>query len=146
MMPLYSLTREFTKGFGSWMVRNDEGSFVNDFDSKQKALRYVFETLNGDIFYDSMETIQSAAFAVGSHFFDAKTLEFWKSIIAKSNYGNYFVTSERNFTDSGRHYTVREIRQGHVRNAKEFQSFADRDAAHKAARDLYNADALTRAN
>lgn len=99
--------------------------------------------------FHSIDEIRQANAARGHHFFDRDTLRFFGSRIHETIYpvpgGAYFVTSEKNFDGTERHYTVRQAysgcgRRGEVVTVDGFQGYASRSGAHGAAQRLANAE------
>lgn len=74
--------------------------------------------------------------AIGYHFFDKETLEFWGSKIETELFNNHtFITSEDNFDRTKRLYTIRHYDKtnGKVKTIGEFQQFKNLDEAVKQA-------------
>lgn len=91
----------------------------------------------------TMSDVRSYANRSGhGHWFSAPTMRFFGTRLGKAVYngpgGVFFVTSERFWRDgSPRLYTVRALlRNGGVDTAGEFQGYATRAAAHRAAKEL----------
>ncbi len=86
-----------------------------------------------------MGPIREANAARGGHFFDADTLRFFKSKIARSAYagpgGTYFVTSEQG-PDERRAWSVRRFdpnRPRTIETVGQFQGFRTQEAADEKA-------------
>lgn len=91
--------------------------------------------------YRDTDEIRTAARNMGSHFFDADTMRFFRSRVGANVYGGrFFVTSEQGpHDDSPRSYTVRVVipaargRRFDIDEAGAFQEHASSAAANRAA-------------
>lgn len=92
---------------------------------------------------NSMSAIRIAASKAGNHWFDRDTLRFFNSRISGTVYPSkdgscYFVSSERMDWQSPRLYSVRRAFYDadggfRIETVEEFQHYASRSGAHKAA-------------
>lgn len=72
------------------------------------------------------------------HFFDKETIRFWESKVESELFANRcFVTSENNFDDTARFYTVRRFSEDYtkVETIGEFNKIADYAEAIRIAMD-----------
>lgn len=75
----------------------------------------------------------------GRHWFDPAALKFFKSKLPRSAvatpWGNYFITSETNWSDEKR-WTIRrqDLETGDIKSVGEFHSFRSREEAAYALR------------
>lgn len=113
--------------------------------------------------FGSMEEVRAANAAIGHHWFDAATLEYWGTLVERFPAGDvapdraliageYFVTSEPDFDGADRRFTVRWVHaSGAIETVGGFREHADRSAAlaalwpHRAARVGLPATAFTEA-
>lgn len=78
--------------------------------------------------------------AAGFYFFSPDTMRFFRSRLCGRMYGRFFVTSERG-PYAVRRYTVRRSGpDGDVSAAGDFQQYATRDTAIRAAMRAYASD------
>lgn len=87
----------------------------------------------------------------GHHFFNPDTLRYFRSRISRRVYPaigcTYFVTSEQFDDTTPRRYTVHVIfPSGNIRSMGEFQDYATREEAHRAAYNYANPPQLSIAN
>lgn len=76
----------------------------------------------------------------GRHFFDKRTVSFFKSKVLPTVYGGkYFITSEVN-PDGAKKYTVREAVDGGrlIRHIGEYHAYTSKSQAKDAIRSLQN--------
>lgn len=95
--------------------------------------------------FQSITEIKQACRARGGHWFDPDTMRFFGSRVHTPVYptpwGAYFVTSEKESDGAGRFYSVRSAcsqgeQRGSIETAGEFQGYASRTGAHRAAQRL----------
>ncbi len=71
----------------------------------------------------------------GSHFFDKDTMKYWGTRIETSVFKNgCFVTSENDFWETKRLYTVRRFNGKSIVTIGDFQQYKTKEAAREAAR------------
>ncbi len=71
----------------------------------------------------------------GSHFFDKDTMKYWGTRIETSVFKNgCFVTSENDFSETKRLYTVRRFNGKSIVTIGDFQQYKTKEAAREAAR------------
>lgn len=89
----------------------------------------------------TIEQIKTANRNAGQHFFDKKTLRWWKSRICYKVFGcRFFVTSERMNHTTPRLYTVHEaLPTGYVVTVGKFQEFSTLKQAESFAKQLSKA-------
>lgn len=81
--------------------------------------------------FATIAQIKAANRAAGNHFFDADTMEFFRSRVEGGVIGGrFFITSEQFDDAAPRRFTIREAREdGSIETAGEFQSYATREEA-----------------
>ena len=75
--------------------------------------------------------------STGKHFFDSDTIKYWGSKIETALYKNRcFVTSENNFDNTKRLYTLRRFNENYttIETIGEFQQYITKEDATEAAR------------
>lgn len=91
--------------------------------------------------FSTMAELKATNQARGNNWFDRATMKFWKSRIHGGiRGGKYFITSERDFRDITRFYSIREASEdGDIKTVGEFQAYRSLDAAREALRDILKA-------
>ena len=83
----------------------------------------------------TISEVKSIVTANGSHFFDKDTMKYWGTSIETSVFKNgCFVTSENDFWETERLYTVRRFNGTSIDTIGEFQRYKTKEAAREAAR------------
>lgn len=81
----------------------------------------------------TINTIKARNEEIGHHFFSSSTLDFFKSRVYDTTFGDFFVTSEKG-PDNVRAYTVRyQYNDGTIGTVGEFQQWSTLKSALRAA-------------
>ena len=104
-------------------------------------LRYtvsIHQQGKGKTVYTTIEQIINTNKEKGFHFFSKETLAFWRGRVHAGVIGGcYFVTSERDFSDTQRLYTIRKANtDGTIDTVGDFQAYATLAQAKRAMRKL----------
>jgi len=87
----------------------------------------------------SLKEVQEISKKKHRHFFDGQAIEFWGSKIHSKELikEKYFITSEDNFQQTKRFFTVREfdVQTGKVETIGKFQQFETLEEAEKYIQD-----------
>ena len=85
-----------------------------------------------------IETIAKANTDAGGHFFDERTISFFKAKVLPTVYGGkYFITSD--VTPDGKRYSVREaLSSGLIKLVGERHAHVSKAAARNAIREMLN--------
>lgn len=88
--------------------------------------------------YTSIRQIISANERNRGNFFSEKTMRFWGCRVSAEVVGGcYFVTSERDFSNTQRLYTIRKANaDGTIDTVGDFQAYATLEQAKRAMRKL----------
>lgn len=84
--------------------------------------------------FRNITEIKKANKEAGHHFFDRDTVKFFGSVVYPEVYGGcYFITSEDNFDQTERRFTVRQAdERGHIWTVWTFQEFTTKEQAREA--------------
>lgn len=88
--------------------------------------------------FSSVEQIRLYSLSIGHHWFSPSTMRFFGSKVYPDLVGGrYFISSEKNFDDSKRLYTLRMVTDdGTIDTVGKFQEFASLRQARKALKAL----------
>lgn len=111
------------------VTRSKKGTF--------KSIKRIGNTAGG---FSSMAEVKAANKALGHYWFSPSTMKFFKTKIETSLIrGRYFITSEMNFNNTGREYTIREASSnGAINTIGEFQKYKTLKAAKAALQKMLN--------
>ena len=86
---------------------------------------------------NTIADIKQACRMNNNKFFNKDTMKYWHSRVLQGVYGHrYFITSEANYNNTQRLYTVHEYLDGSINTIGEFQAYSTAYLAQKEAKRL----------